>query len=50
MNSKQNVLYAKREHIKKQLTEVETVKGNVDMILGDKTQEIILYERKSTLN
>ena len=50
MTSKQNVLYAKREHIKKQLTEVETVKGNVDMILGDKTQEIILYERKSTLN
>ena len=33
MISEQYVLYAEREQIKKQLKEVETIKGNVDRIL-----------------
>ena len=50
LEAEQDRLYAERERIKKQLKEVETVKGNVDRILGDKTQEEVLHERKSTLN
>ena len=34
MISERNALYAERGRIKKQLKEVETVKGNVDRILG----------------
>lgn len=32
------MLYAERERIKKQLKEVETVKGNVDRILGNEEE------------
>ena len=50
LTAEQDRLYAERERIKKQLKEVETVKGNVDRILGDKAQEQVLPERKSTLH
>ena len=39
LTAEQDRLYAERERIKKQLKEVETVKGNVDRILEDKAQE-----------
>ena len=32
------MLYAERERIKKQLKEVETIKGNVDRILGNEEE------------
>ena len=38
MISEQYVLYAEREGIKKQLKELETVKGNVDGILGNEEE------------
>ena len=38
LTAEQNALYAKREQIKKQLKEVETVKGNVDRILGNEEE------------
>ena len=40
LTAEQDRLYAERERIKKQLKEVETVKGNVDRILGKSSQEI----------
>ena len=38
--AEQDRLYAERERIKKQLKEVETVKGNVDRILGDEEERV----------
>ena len=35
LSAEQDKLYAERERIKKQLKEIETVKGNVDRILGN---------------
>ena len=40
LTAEQDRLYAERERIKKSLKEVETVKGNVDRILGKSSQEI----------
>ena len=40
LTTEQDRLYAERERIKKQLKEMETVKGNVDRILGKSSQEI----------
>ena len=40
LTAEQDRLYAERERLKKQLKEVETVKGNVDRILGKSSQEI----------
>ena len=40
LTAEQDRLYAERERIKKQLKEAETVKGNVDRILGKSSQEI----------
>lgn len=40
LTAEQDRLYAERERIKKQCKEVETVKGNVDRILGKSSQEI----------
>ena len=48
--AEQDRLYDERERIKKSLKEVETIKGNVDRILGNKAQEQVLLERKSSLN
>ena len=40
MISEQYVLYAECEGIKKQLKEVETIKGNVDRILGNEEERV----------
>ena len=50
LTAEQDRLYAERERIKKQFKEVETVKGTVDKILGNKAQEQVRLERKDTLN
>ncbi len=39
LTAEQDRLYAERERIKKQLKEVETVKGNVDRILKTEVRE-----------
>ena len=38
LTTEQDRLYAERERIKKQIKEVETVKGNVDKILGNEEE------------
>ena len=38
LTAEQDRLYAERECIKKQLKEVETVKGNVDRMLGNEEE------------
>ena len=42
--------YTMMEKTKKQIKEVEAVKGNVDRILGDKAQEQAPLGRKDTRN
>ena len=48
LTAEQDRMYAERERLKKHLKEVETVKGNVDGILRDKTQNK-LYLKERTL-
>ena len=40
LTTEQTALYAERDKLKKQIKEVETVKENVDRILGNGKQEI----------
>ena len=49
ITTEQDNPYTMMEKTKKQIKEVEAVKGNVDSILGDKTQEQVIFVGKNPL-